>query len=990
MLAIMQAVFLCRPSAAGYICQKVRPLRLLFSLIIGLLSLAGSAQIPTYQYQISLNEEARSLTGSASLSFHNTGTTALQKLWLQLPPRALENEHSFLHQQFIEFQKSRLHFADSNERGFILTSNWQSDQVFFSVKDSLEWLKLSLSDVLPPGDSVVLHFDFFIKLPPLDFYGVGYGENSFRLIDWLPVLSPFEEGRFRFYPQTWQRDLAPQLADYQLNVELPSHYLIASNARIESEAEIALMASLTERLFHKLPPDGQRKTVHLSHRGTNLQLFLSPDFYLFDRANGEGYLFLESVQPALPARFETADSLSKMYLHSEWGLDLPDDYNVVIVKDKVNDYQSDRLLSLEESTEVDALATALLLAKAESHIRYRMRANGFKQVWLARGLPYYYQYDFIARQYPDKKWLSFNTKYTRPFYRISPPFFEGLEEVLGLNQFDRGYQNEFLFHFLARQGLDQAMSTPADSLSRLNYTAIAQAKTFMSLRHLRAYMGDREFKRGMHRFLSNDSIMASPARLQADLEYYSNRSLDWYFKDWIHSAEQVDYQLKKFEHCPTITTATVVNHGQLAIPFSLTGFKEGKKILTEWFEGHHHKKSVLMYHADYDRVVLNYHGYTGELERRNNSVGSGLLPAVEPLRFRLYQSFENPEYTQVLFMPTVNYNAYDRLLLGVTFYNESLVKKKWEYIIGPEFSFGQKELTGYGSLEYNHIPAKSSVFRRIKAGLYSRYYHYDEELAYWRLSPGLRFYLRKPYPTSSLIRQISLRSVHVKRELAEGFDDIRNEVGNASYDVLNLRYTQQETNVLHPHTIQADFMLGDQFSRLSLEGDFRRLLPNRKWLIWRSFVGVFLSNSYYQQGFENSYYSLGLSGTRDFLFDYNFLGRSDQDGIWSHQFFTTEGGFKGATGEFADRWMFTSNLVVPLWQVIGVFGDIGLLDDASETFFDYGVRLALISDFAEIYFPAGNNHDLYLYNNRHYAENIRFVFNLDLGSIIERVRWGYY
>ena len=31
----------------------------------------------------------------------------------------------------------------------------------------------------------------------------------------------------------------------------------------------------------------------------------------------------------------------------------------------------------------------------------------------------------------------------------------------------------------------------------------------------------------------------------------------------------------------------------------------------------------------------------------------------------------------------------------------------------------------------------------------------------------------------------------------------------------------------------------------------------------------------------DSYFQYGLSGTRDYMFDYYFIGRSDQSGIWS-------------------------------------------------------------------------------------------------------------
>jgi hypothetical protein len=243
-----------------------------------------------------------------------------------------------------------------------------------------------------------------------------------------------------------------------------------------------------------------------------------------------------------------------------------------------------------------------------------------------------------------------------------------------------------------------------------------------------------------------------------------------------------------------------------------------------------------------------------------------------------------------------------------------------------------------------------------------------------------------------------IRGVWLERELPNVDDIPINEINNASYAIFATTYSLENINVLKPYTITADFQLGEEFSSFSTTADFRWMLPNRKWLIWRNFGGVFLNNSFSSQGINNNYYSMGLSGTRDYLFDYELIGRSDENGIWSQQFFVTDGGFKSRTDVFSDNFMLTTNLVVPIWNIftykglapnLGLFGDVGVVDNLDQAYWDYGLRLSIFTDFMELYLPIQNQDQNFL-QETNYLSSTRFVLNLDISEIIERVRRGYY
>ncbi len=948
---------------------------LLFFFAIG--GVQALAQGNIYRFDLQLNPEQKTIEGVCDFTFVNSTGLSLDTLIIHLPPRSLESRKSFLTQQFAEFQDVDLYYADREEKGFITIDSLQvGDNKQRPLCENCEFGRLPLTSPLHPGDSIHISFQFTIKLPESHWIGVGYDEHTIRIIDWLPQFATMDSAGFHPYPVTWQRDVFPSVNNYKVNLTLPDSFLVASNAKLLTTSEIKRLNSLKSNPYQKSTSKPSTKTLEYSHRGTNLQFVLSSRFYVFPMQNG-GTLYTVSDDPFIPAIADTLNERTTRFFKDELGEDPLPDYDLLLIDDKVTEYQSDRLLTLPYPKNAFDMAKSLVQAKAEAVFRYRITPNGFKHVWLARGIPYFYKYEFIKEYYPEENWLPFSSSL--------------VGKIFSLDEFDYGYQNQFLYLFLARQGVDQKIASPADSLTRLNYEGVAQAKTYLALNHFRNYTSATHFKRAMRHYWlnNNNSWQSSPADLRESFEYFVNRDVGWFFEDWVHSNEIYDYRLQKFEHCPTVSTATVQNRGELTIPYSLTGFKDGKPVLTEWFEGHDTTRTVQIYHEDYDQVILNYEERNGEFDQKNNTYyNRALFPRMEILHLQFYKSFEDPRHTQLFWLPTVGYNAYDQVLLGISLYNDGLVPRKWQYALGPEYSTGQGQLTGYGSLTYNLIPDGLPIFNRITAGLYGRYYHYNQGLAYYRLSPGINFYFQKPFARSTVLQRFRIRSVHVERELDNTFEGVANQVSNASYSVLNLTYTYEETNIFKPYTLRSDFMLGDQFSRLSVTGDFRWMLPNKRWLIWRNFAGVFLSNRFAQTGLDKNYYSLGLSGTQDFLFDYNFIGRSDESGIWSRQFFITDGGFKSATGVFADQFLLSTNLNIPLWKFIGVFGDVGVADDFKTVYNDYGIRLALLTDFAEVYIPIGNHTGIFPINE--YGDHIRFVLDLDVSNIIHRLRRGYY
>jgi hypothetical protein len=874
---------------------------------------------------------------------------------LHLPAKSLELKQSYYNQQLAQFQNVKAFYAKREATGWLQIDSLKINGKPVTQPINLEFNFLALPE--PNQDTTHLIIYYRLQLPQKGLGPTGADLNQAEIIDWLPRLAQKEAGQWQANPVNYFNDASLPNDSFRLTIGLENTLKPICNLGLAQKVD-----TLTP-YFYRYSFFGQSR---------NLQLFWSNYWHQFSLPGG---VKVYSQAPSLLLEFklrEQAKTISRFF-KSELNDSLQQAKQYVYLTEKTGEYQSAKLLTLALPSSLFEMAQDLAHARAQAALRYHLHPNGYRQPWLARGLPYFYKYQFIKAHFPQEYWVPFSDTW--------------LGSLFDLDAFDYAYQNQFLYLFLARQGLDQAAATPSDSLSRLNYEGIAQAKTFLLFNHLRAYLGARNFKRGMARYWAlNQGKNVKTAALKEALEYYSNKPLNWFFKEGLHTAKIMDYQLVKTSHCPTVTTATVRNRGRLALPYSLTGYKNGSAIITEWFTGHEGTRSVQLYQEDFDKVVLNDHLLNSEYRQKNNRYypKRWFLKRAEPLNFAFYNSFEEPQSTQIFYFPSVSYNAYDQVLLGLNLSNTSiLVQKPFEYHLNPTFSTGTQRLTGSASARWNFTLPKSAFFRQITVGAYGRYFHYDQDLSFLRLSPTVNFRIRKPYPKSPLIQSLRLRTVILNRELAANATPTA--ANEASYTVANAGYHLENTNIFKPTIFDFNLEYSPQFSKVHVQLDQRYMLPNKKWLILRFFAGTFLHNASAES--PTNFYRFGLSGTPDYLFDYYLIGRSDTRGLWSRQFFTTDGGFKSQTNVFANRYMLSHNLSVPLYSFVGLFGDVAYAD--GQTYWDYGLRLAFLTDFLELYLPVQNQDRLFI-QEANYLSNLRFVLDLDLGNIINRLRRGYY
>ena len=129
------------------------------------------------------------------------------------------------------------------------------------------------------------------------------------------------------------------------------------------------------------------------------------------------------------------------------------------------------------------------------------------------------------------------------------------------------------------------------------------------------------------------------------------------------------------------------------------------------------------------------------------------------------------------------------------------------------------------------------------------------------------------------------------------------------------------------------------------------------------------------------------------MFDLPYLGRSEASGIFSQQYIAAEGGFKSKLETpFANQWITTFNASTTLWKYILAYGDIGFVKNKFNDphfVYDSGVRINLVTDYFEIYFPIYSNLGWEI-GQPNYDEKIRFKFTVDPQALLGLFRRRWY
>ncbi len=919
---------------------------------------SGSGKLSAQHTNIltaNLDGETKEIAIQQEFLYENSSDATLEVLYFNDWANAYASKQTGLAKRFAEEFKKSLHLAKKEERGYTMITSVVDDAyrgMHWERTSEEDILKIELNAPLPPGESIKIFLTYTVKLPENKFTPYGYGkDNTYYLKDWYLSPAVFD-GTWHLYSNKNLEDLFTGITNTTVNFTYPDSLNLASSFRVLGNTEF---------------PNGQMAQLR-GIRQKNCEIILTPENRFTTHVTPE-MTVITDLEASKYSELSQGLSINRVteFIEDHLG-QYP--YEQLLVSEI--DYDKNPLYGLNQlpsfirpyeeqfQFEMKFLKTALINVLEET-----LFIDPRKDQWLSDAIANYLMIAYVDEYYPNQKLLG------------------KLSKIWGIRSFNLAKMNfneqyPFLYMLMARKNIDQPLSTPKDSLTKFNQKIANKYKAGLGLSYVASYIGKDKVDESIKAFyqyykLSRAKIMD----FESILKRSTDNDINWFFRDYVGTDWKIDYKIKKVEKTPDSLRVTLKNKENTNVPISLFGMRNDSVVSKYWFSGIQDEKTVTIPKNGEERLVLNYDQKIPEFNQRDNwkSLG-GFLSSNKKLKFTFFKDAENPYYNQVFYVPIVNFNLYDGWAPGMRLYNKTFLEKPFIYDVSPSYSFREKAFVGSGGLTYRKYLSKS--------GLYVANYsiggstsHFQKNSRYSTITPSLSFGWRPENLISNKRNFLSFRYVNVLRDQAEDLGDFETP---PDYSVFNARYTSRDPGIINYFSWFADVQHASDFTKLALELEYRKLFESNRQFNFRFFAGKFLRNKTTNYA-DPDYFSFALDRPTDYLFDYGYLGRSEDSGIYSQQIIIAEGGFKSFLPQryrFANDWLATVNTSVNLWRWIEVYGDAGFVKNKginSKFVYDSGVRLNLLTDYFELYFPVYSNNGWEV-AQPNYGEKIRFIITV--------------
>lgn len=890
---------------------------------------------------------------SQTIEYQNTTNDTLRTIYLNNWNEGYATKSSPLAKRFAEEYKTEFHFAKSKDRGFTVITSISQDKEnlrFESLLEHPDIIEVELNSALQPFETYKIHLNYIVQIPNDKFtsYGVtSFGEYNLRYWYITPTVY---DGDWQYYSNKNLDDLFIPESEVRINLICPNNYFVTTELNELYRTENNGIQNIgfegkqrnNDKLFlHKIPDFQSVKTDFLTVV-TNIE--------------DKGLVPVEKAMITDRVIHFIIKNLGE-YPHEKILLsqiDYKKDpiYGLNLLPDFIQPFQDNF------QYEIKILKTAL-----HNYLENTLFTHPRKEQWLTDGLQTYFMMKYVEEHYPEMK------------------IFGKLSNVWGIRSMHAAKLNfndqyNFLYMHMARSNLDQPLAMAKDSLLKFNENIANKYKAGVGLKYLNDYINSGIFEKTVKEYLEQNKLKTtSPKDFETLIKSKTTKDIDWFFDEFVSTNKKIDFKIKKTSQTQDSITLTIKNKRDNTMPISLFAMNDDSIISKTWVSNINGTKKVTIPNDSVNKLVLNYDKTIPEYNLRDNWKSlKGFFFNNKPIQFRFFKDIEDPYYNQIFFMPIFGYNYYDGFSAGLRMYNKSILARSFTYSFNPTYAFKSKQLVGSASLIYNQRLENQDLYL-VRYGLYGAYANYAPDLSYSVFTPFINLNFRDHHDLRNNKRKyLNLRYMKIDKEFDK--NNISDITTDPEYSVLDINYGHSNENLINFSSWFTDIQFSKDFGKLSFNYKFRKLTERNRQIDLRFFAGAFLYNNTYQ---DSDYFSFALDRPTDYLFDYNYLGRSEDTGIFSQQLIIAEGGFKSKLETpYANQWITTLNASTTLWRYIQMYGDIGFVKNHSfspQFVYDSGIRISLVADYFELYFPVYSNLGWEI-AQPNYQEKIRFIITI--------------
>ena len=901
----------------------------------------------SYNIDVILSSEDKTLIINQIMKFKNTSNISIKEIVLEDWANSYVNNRTRLAKRISDEYSRSFTFAKKKQRGSTLIKSIASDNIeSWSVsKKTSDIINVYLKKELKKGESIEIEINYIVKLPDSKFTGYGFdNNNNFYLKNWLIVFSNISKLNWSSQSNLNLNDQSLKKSSYKLKMSFDKSYNLFTN----------LSVNKTEILIDK-------KNVYLSGYDINnvkIDLLIDKTYTNFQNFNNEieTDIFKTSSLEEAEIKIKRVNNFIKDYFNDK------SDLKLLVPQ---SDYDSNPFYGLNQlpsfiSPFSDEFLEEIVFLKSfiVNYLNQKLNLNRRESHWIYTGLEIFIINKYINDYYPKVRFIG----------KLSGISFLKNYEISKMN-----FNDLFLNYseYVQRLNLHQSDDQSSEYLTRINHDIASPYHSGVGLIYIENLIGEKDFKD----LIEKINTIYSREELNNLFLSYNDKDLSWFIEDYIGNRQSLDLRLRKIN----ANEIKVEEKNNISIPYSIGYLKNDTLIQNIDFDEY---TKIKIPNFDFDYIIINPKVSLPELKKSNNWMYNKSNLNLKPLKLKFIGDLENPRFKTLYLRPEVTYNLYDGISPGFNLLNKGLKNKLFNYELFTQYASKEETLVGSLNLRYQLNNELKDNFSTIFNLSYTSN-HYKENLRYQVFSPSVRINFRDNKNLRSKVKKsLSLSLYSVNKDT-----NIQNNNLLDKYSIYNLGYYYSDIGIIKYMKSSVNTEFSDNFGKINLVFDFRRLLKSNRQLQARIYLGKFFWNN---DQFDNFNYNLGRSG--GYLFLNNYLGRSESTGLLSQQFIMAGGGFKSFFKDpTTNNFMLASNLNIGIWKWIEGYLDMGMLKDTNEDsryFYGTGLRLNLLPDFFELYFPISSSNGFEL-NDYRYKNKIRFIvsYNLEsLGKLFSR-RW---
>jgi hypothetical protein len=496
--------------------------------VLSQIALAGAGKnIVDYRIKAGLMPQEKAVKGEETLTWLNDSDKPVAELQFHLYLNAFKNSHSTFMKEsggvhrgfklaaenwgFIEIKKIQL--ADGTD----LSAAFKFIQPDDGNKEDQTVIKVSLPEAVPPHKKITLNIEFYSKLPKI-FARSGFYKNFFMVGQWFPKIGVLWNGRWNCHQYHSNSEFFADFGIYEVKITVPEEYVVGATGKRIAEAKNS---------------DGSKTYTHYQEDIHDFAWAACPDFVEFKKkftlekppVETEMILLIHRSHLNQKERYLSALTNGLEFYSQNYGAYPYPTITLIDPPLKAMAAGGMEYPTLFTSMSMSFMPGGIYLTEMVTihefghNFWYGMvGSNEFEEAWLDEGINSYSEIKAMARYYGEDS---------------------SMLNCCGLKISDFSFQR---LQVIDSGRMDPILKNSWEYSSSGSYSLNSYSKAALMLLTLENYLGRDVMSEIMKTYFERWSFRHPTSKdFIAVAEEVSNQELGWFFGQFLHSPDKLDY-----------------------------------------------------------------------------------------------------------------------------------------------------------------------------------------------------------------------------------------------------------------------------------------------------------------------------------------------------------------------------------------------------------------------------------------------------------------